>query len=99
MASVHPMVTVQSRRMIFCVHTQDWVGLVAYAGWGHIRLEGKRTAGYLFIINFFRWLFCEYTEANATSLIPLDTVLPEICSFIIGFNCIVWTKMRSSAAH
>ena len=41
--------------------------------------------------------FSEYTEANATSLIPLDTILPEICAFIIDFNCTVWTKMRSLA--
>ena len=26
-----------------------------------------------------------------------DTVLHEICAFIIGFNYAVWTKMRSSA--
>ena len=31
----------------------------------------------------------------ATSLIPLDTILHEICAFIIGFSCTVWTKMRS----
>ena len=35
----------------------------------------------------------------ATSLLPLpvDTILPEICAFIIGFTCTVWTKMRSLA--
>ena len=48
-------------------------------------------------INFFRRVFSECTEANATSLIPLDTILPEICAFIIGFSCTVWTKMRSLA--
>ena len=47
----------------------------------------------IIIINFFRWVFSECTEANATSLIPLDTILPEICAFIIGFSCTVWTKM------
>ena len=31
----------------------------------------------------------------ATSLIPLDTILPEICVFIVGISCTVWTKMRS----
>ena len=31
----------------------------------------------------------------ATSLIPLDTNLPEIYAFILGFSCTVWTKMRS----
>ena len=51
----------------------------------------------IIIINFFRQVFSEYTEANATSLIPLDTILPEICVFIIGFNCAVWTKMRCLA--
>ena len=30
-----------------------------------------------------------------TSHIPLDTILPEICAFILGFSCTVWTKMRS----
>ena len=30
----------------------------------------------------------------ATSLIPIDTILPEICAFTIGFSCPVWTKMR-----
>ena len=35
----------------------------------------------------------------ATSLLPLpvDTILPEICAFIIGFTYTVWTKMRSLA--
>ena len=54
MASVHPMVTVQAfnglelvmvgTRFIVCI-TQEWVGLVAYDGWGHVRLEGTRTPG------------------------------------------------------
>ena len=30
-------------------------------------------------------------------LVPLDTILPEICAFIIGFSCTVWTKMRPLA--
>ena len=30
------------------------------------------------IIHFFRRVFSEYTEAITTSLIPLDTILPEI---------------------
>ena len=51
----------------------------------------------MIIINFFRRFFSECTEANATSLIPLDTILPEICAFIIGFSYTVWTKMRSLA--
>ena len=42
---------------------------------------------------FLRRVFSEYIEANAMSLIPLDTILPEICDFIIGFVT-VWTKMR-----
>ena len=52
---------------------------------------------HIIITNFFRRIFSEYTEANATSLIPLDTILPEICVFIIGFSCTVWIKMRSLA--
>ena len=32
-----------------------------------------------------------------TSLIPLDTNFPEICAFIIGLSCTMWTKMRSLA--
>ena len=38
-------------------------------------------------------VFLEYTEAMATSLIPLYIILPEICAFIIGFSCTVWTKI------
>ena len=30
-----------------------------------------------------------------TSFIPLDTILPEVFTVIIDFNCTVWTKMRS----
>ena len=48
----------------------------------------------IIITNFFRRVFSEYTEANTTSLIPLDTILPEKCAFIFGFSCTVWTKMR-----
>ena len=29
----------------------------------------------------------EYTEVNAIIPIPLDTILPEICAFIVGFSC------------
>ena len=32
-----------------------------------------------------------------TSVIPLDTILPGIYGFVIGFSCTVWTKMRSFA--
>ena len=49
----------------------------------------------IIIINFFRRVFSEYTEAVTTSLVPIDAILPENCTFIIGFSCIVWTKMRS----
>ena len=41
----------------------------------------------------------EDTETNSTSLIPLDTIFPEICAFKIGFSCTIWTKMRSFRAH
>ena len=33
----------------------------------------------------------------ATSLISLDTILPEICTCIVGFSCTLWTIMRSLA--
>ena len=33
----------------------------------------------------------------ATSLIPLDIILPEICVFCHWCSCTVWTKMRSLA--
>ena len=29
------------------------------------------------------------TEAIATSLIQLDIIIPDICAFIVGFNCTV----------
>ena len=44
------------------------------------------------IINFFRRVFSECTEAIATLLIPQVTNFPEICAFIIGFSFTVWTK-------
>ena len=53
----------------------------------------------IIIINFFRRVFSDNTEANATTLVPLDTILPEICAFIVGFSCTVWTKMRSLRAN
>ena len=46
-----------------------------------------------------RRVFSEYTEAVTTSLIPIDAILPEIFSFIVGFSCTAWTKMRSLRAH
>ena len=48
----------------------------------------------IIIINI-HFCFSEYTETNAMSLMPLDTIPPEICAFIIGFSCTVWTKMMS----
>ena len=51
----------------------------------------------IFIIIIFRSVYSEYTEANSTSLLPLDTILLEICAFIVSFSCTVWTKMRSLA--
>ena len=53
----------------------------------------------IFIINFFIRVFSYYTEAVTTSLIPIDAILPEICTFIIGFSCTAWTKMRSFRAN
>ena len=54
---------------------------------------------FIIIINFFRRVFSKYTEAVTTSLIPIDAILPEICTLIIGFSCTEWTKMRSVRAH
>ena len=51
----------------------------------------------IMMTHFFRWVFSVCTEAIATSLIPLDTILPDVCAFIIGISCTVWTKMRSLA--
>ena len=53
----------------------------------------------IFIINYFIRVFSEYTEAVTTSLIPIDAILPEICTFIVGFSCTVWTKMMSFRAN
>ena len=47
------------------------------------------------VMNFFRQAFSEYTKVITTSLIPLVTILPEECAFIIGFSSSLWTKMRS----
>ena len=41
--------------------------------------------------------FSQSVLKQITSLIPLGTILPEKCAFIIGFSCTVWTKMRSLA--
>ena len=51
----------------------------------------------IIITNFFRRVYSACTEMNATSLMPLDNILPEICAFFIGFSCTMWTKMRSLA--
>ena len=49
----------------------------------------------IIFIYFFRCVFSECTEMITISLIPLETILPEKCAFIIGSSCTVWTKMRS----
>ena len=49
------------------------------------------------IINFFEQVLYECTEGIVTSLITLDIILSDICAYIIGFSCTVWTKMRSFA--
>ena len=54
---------------------------------------------FIIIINFFIRVFSEYTEAPTTSLIPIDAILPEICTFTVGFNCTAWTKMTSLQAN
>ena len=48
----------------------------------------------IIIQHFLRWVYSEYTEANATRLIPLDSILPEIVPLIIGFSFSLWTKVR-----
>ena len=54
----------------------------------------------IIFINFFRRVFSECTKAMiTTSLLQLETILPEECAFIIGFSCTVWTKMRSLAGQ
>ena len=62
-----------------------------YISFFHLLVNGFSVIIIIIIINFFRWVFSEYTEANSTSLKRLDTILPEICAFIIGFSCTVWT--------
>ena len=52
----------------------------------------------IIIINFFRWVFSKYTEVNTTALVPLYTILPGICVFIIGFTSTVWTTTSSLQA-
>ena len=51
------------------------------------------------IINFFIRVFSEYTEALTTSLIPIDAILPDICTFAVGFSCTAWSKMTSLRAN
>ena len=52
--------------------------------------------------------FCDYCSTSSdrfsrsillkgTLYIPLDTILPEKCAFIVCFSCTVWTKMKSLA--
>ena len=49
----------------------------------------------IFIINFVIRVFLEYIETVTTSLIPIDAILPVICTFIFSFSCTAWTKMSS----
>ena len=37
----------------------------------------------IIIIKFFIRVFSEYTEALTTSLIPIDAILPEICTLLL----------------
>ena len=53
----------------------------------------------IIIINFFRQVFSECTEAIVTSLKPLVTNFREICASIIVFSFTVWTKMRPMLAN
>ena len=48
----------------------------------------------IFIIimtNFFRRVFSE-CEVITTSLMTLETILPEECAFVTGFSCTVCTN-------
>ena len=64
-----------------------------YISFFHLLVNGFSVIIIIIIIqHFFRRVFSEYTEANATLLIPLDSILPEIVPFIIGFSFTVWTK-------
>ena len=47
----------------------------------------------LIIMNFYRLFF---SEAITTSHIPIETILPEECAFIIEFSCTVWTVFGCS---
>ena len=57
-------------------------------------IQWVHSASLSFMAEVFRRFFSECTEAITTSLILLETILPEECTFIIGFSCTVWTKMR-----
>ena len=65
----------------------------------HLLVNGFSVIIIIIIIIFFRRVFSKYTEAIATSLVPLVTNFPEICAFIIGFSFTVWTKIRPLLAH
>ena len=41
--------------------------------------------------------FSEYTEANATTLILLDSIFPDISAFIIDFSFSVCTKKSAES--
>ena len=43
---------------------------------------------FIIIINFFS------QSLPKRSLHHLENILPEICAFVIGFSCTMWTKMR-----
>ena len=43
---------------------------------------------FIIIINFFS------QSLPKRSLHHLENIIPEICAFVIGFSCTMWTKMR-----
>ena len=51
-----------------------------YISFFHLLVNGFSVIIIIIIIfiNFFIWVFSEYTEAVTTSLIPIDAILPEI---------------------
>ena len=71
----------------------------SYISFFHLLVNGFSVIIIIIFINFFRRVFSEYTEAVITSLIPIDAILPEICTFIAGFSCTVLTNMTSLRPH
>ena len=74
--------------LLSCTYSADIVAMPSYNSGSSLYLSFR------FFLNGGR-----HTEANSTSLTPLDTILPEMCAFIIGFSFIMWTKMKPLLAY